>query len=539
MFASIFDQHGKYTELNENYKKLSESEQGFFDLRNIQQFYDENFIDSKLMIISSRLSYNREISTLDKKITIFIKYFNEYCKLYDKYIDTPNYYSWKLINPISFKNKDMSILKDFYYQYDILIINIINDKISIDKVNVTQIIKNDLIMGIRIIDKKIIEIMSNIIYEQYLIEYKSSYMSIESYIYDKNGIKNILNNLEFIELTIQRLNNKNIIKVDIHKKQKIMTKENKQLLLTFINNFINKFTTDIFKLYINEFDLKKNIIISIFDYIYNEFFICKTYKNVYSFMFYLMYEDILNSSGNIIKILLLISFYSYLYNKVITLLNKNDMIHFHIPFLKELKYIHIIKAIHNNNSLKILNLSSMDGKSLTSTDIENIFTGLKKNNIEQLYLCNNNIDNCVLEHICKFIKNNKKLKIIDLSYNNIDNKGCMELFKSLNNTNITTLILTNNYITPDIYKHYIKYLGNNKNIKSIKLIKYSERILDINIQRGSIYFKVFWNLIKKLNKNSNSFVKSWYSHLEETEQNIKEHISSKLKKRKKKLLEHF
>ena len=122
----------------------------------------------------------------------------------------------------------------------------------------------------------------------------------------------------------------------------------------------------------------------------------------------------------------------------------------------------IFQGLSMNQGLKTFDISNnyfyVDDNLLN--DLCNFFMNNKK--LDNLIMDNANIDDLLMDYICKSIEKNQSLKLISLKNNKITNQSAFLIINSLQkNENIRKIELEGNLIEPDI-KHQINILLNEK-----------------------------------------------------------------------------
>ena len=292
---------------------------------------------------------------------------------------------------------------------------------------------------------------------------------------DAQGIQNLLlgyNNIEdegceFIAEGLEKncslielnLDNNNISNKGINAISKYLKKNENIMKISLEGNKITEIDTDFYEL----FNWVKEINIS---------------------------ENPLNQSG--IVRLFQGSEYNRLFKKLKFKYNSKDEFHFKC-FNENIKHIDI-SFNHNINlslmshilSLKNLSKLNLQMNNINDSDIKQLVIYMKDNNtpIKELILKNNKITQDGCDSISDLIKFNNKLKLLDLSFNELKSEGVRKICNAINisNSNLEQLYLNgnkcNDYCADDIFNLLVNSYTKKLKVLSLNLNFFSNKGVD-------------------------------------------------------------
>ena len=142
----------------------------------------------------------------------------------------------------------------------------------------------------------------------------------------------------------------------------------------------------------------------------------------------------------------------------------------------------IAYALKNNIRLQELDLSDND---LHAEGISKIFNNLEVSTLAKFNFSHNNITDEAADDIAAFLCRNNKLKVLDLSHNNLHTGGAIKIFRT-NLSNVTTFNISHNRITDEAADDIAAFMSYNTILQVLDLSYNDIQELD------------FWNRLKVL-----------------------------------------
>ena len=160
----------------------------------------------------------------------------------------------------------------------------------------------------------------------------------------------------------------------------------------------------------------------------------------------------------------------------------------------------LTEALLENTKLEELILSE---NKLQTESIYKIFNGLNISTLIKLVISHNDINSIVADVIASFLSRNTKLQELDLSHNHLRTAGAISICK-MNLSKLFSFNLSHNSITSEVTNELASFLSRNANLKFLDLSSN-------NLQRlgnMDIFFKVLQNIsvLSSLNVGSNSVI---------------------------------
>ena len=155
--------------------------------------------------------------------------------------------------------------------------------------------------------------------------------------------------------------------------------------------------------------------------------------------------------------------------------------------------------ISHNTKLQVLDLSYND---LQESGCRNIFSVLKDMSfLSALAICDSSINNKAIDDLTAVLLHNNLLQELDLSYNNLSASDAVKIFRAMKNvSNLETLNVSHNMITDEAAENIATVLFHNNKLKSLDLSS--------NYFRCEGFVKIFKSLrdimyLRKLNVSCN------------------------------------
>ncbi|XP_073510635.1 NACHT, LRR and PYD domains-containing protein 12-like isoform X2 [Phyllobates terribilis] len=129
---------------------------------------------------------------------------------------------------------------------------------------------------------------------------------------------------------------------------------------------------------------------------------------------------------------------------------------------------HLSSVIRNNQSLKILNMSD---NRMYGPYFSDLMEAIADSRIEELRLAKNNLPDISCIHLASVIRNNKSLKILDLSHNSLSGPHFGELMEALSTPacRIQELLLARNNLSDTSCIKLASAIRNNRSLKTLDL----------------------------------------------------------------------
>ncbi|XP_077320196.1 NACHT, LRR and PYD domains-containing protein 3-like isoform X1 [Lithobates pipiens] len=127
---------------------------------------------------------------------------------------------------------------------------------------------------------------------------------------------------------------------------------------------------------------------------------------------------------------------------------------------------HLASAIRNNRTLRTLNLSK---NNLKGPHFRDLMAALTTSRIEELQLSSNHLTDSSCPHLASGIRNNQTLRRLDLSKNNLDGPHFRDLMEALTKSRIEELLLKNNELTDSSCPHLASGIRNNQTLRTLDL----------------------------------------------------------------------
>ncbi|XP_073465573.1 NACHT, LRR and PYD domains-containing protein 3-like [Aquarana catesbeiana] len=167
---------------------------------------------------------------------------------------------------------------------------------------------------------------------------------------------------------------------------------------------------------------------------------------------------------------------------------------------------HLASGIITNQTLRTLDLS---GNNLEGSHFGVLMEALKKSKIEKLLLDNNHLTDSSCPHLASGIRKNQRLKILNLTANNLEGPHFRDLMEALTTSQIEELQLEGNHLTDSSCPYLASGIKDNQTLRTLNLAK--------NNLWGP-HFKDLMEALKtsridKLNLSSNDLTHSSCPHL--------------------------
>ncbi|PIO33630.1 hypothetical protein AB205_0134610, partial [Aquarana catesbeiana] len=127
---------------------------------------------------------------------------------------------------------------------------------------------------------------------------------------------------------------------------------------------------------------------------------------------------------------------------------------------------HLASGIRTNQTLRILSLSY---NNLQGPHFCDLMAALTTSRIEQLHLVNTHLTDSSCPHLTSGIRNNQTLRTLNLSYNNLDGCHFSDLMAALTTSRIEELHLYNNHLTDSSCPHLASGIRNNQTMRTLDL----------------------------------------------------------------------
>ncbi|XP_072283511.1 NACHT, LRR and PYD domains-containing protein 3-like isoform X1 [Pyxicephalus adspersus] len=129
---------------------------------------------------------------------------------------------------------------------------------------------------------------------------------------------------------------------------------------------------------------------------------------------------------------------------------------------------HLASGIRNNQTLRTLNLS---GNNLKGPHFRDLMEALTTSHIFTLLLSDNNLTDSSCPHLASGIRNNRTLRTLDLSRNNLEGPYFQDLMEALTKSQIEDLNLNGNRLTDSSCPHLASGIRNNQTLRRLNLSK--------------------------------------------------------------------
>ncbi|PIO32139.1 hypothetical protein AB205_0067940 [Aquarana catesbeiana] len=127
---------------------------------------------------------------------------------------------------------------------------------------------------------------------------------------------------------------------------------------------------------------------------------------------------------------------------------------------------HLASGIRNNQTLRTLDLSNND---LDGPHFRDLMEALTTSRIEELQLDNNDLTDSSCPHLASGIRNNQTLRTLSLSYNKLGGPHFRDLMEALTTSRIEELLLYNNQLTDSSCPHLASGIRNNQKLRRLNL----------------------------------------------------------------------
>ncbi|XP_077321214.1 NACHT, LRR and PYD domains-containing protein 3-like isoform X1 [Lithobates pipiens] len=127
---------------------------------------------------------------------------------------------------------------------------------------------------------------------------------------------------------------------------------------------------------------------------------------------------------------------------------------------------HVASGIRNNQTLRILSLSY---NNLEGPHFSDLMAALTTSRIEELRLVNTHLTDSSCPHLTSGIRNNQTMRTLNLSYNNLDGCNFSDLMEALTTSRIEELHLYNNGLTDSSCPHLAIGIRNNQTMRTLDL----------------------------------------------------------------------
>ncbi|PIO14850.1 hypothetical protein AB205_0186780, partial [Aquarana catesbeiana] len=127
---------------------------------------------------------------------------------------------------------------------------------------------------------------------------------------------------------------------------------------------------------------------------------------------------------------------------------------------------HLASGIRNNRTLRTLNLS---GNNLEGPHFRDLMEALKTSRIEELALMSDHLTDRSCPHLASGIRNNRTLKTLNLSTNNLEGPHFRDLMEALTTSRIERLLLMYNHLTDSSCPHLASVIRNNQTLRRLDL----------------------------------------------------------------------
>ncbi|XP_068109376.1 NACHT, LRR and PYD domains-containing protein 3-like isoform X3 [Hyperolius riggenbachi] len=138
----------------------------------------------------------------------------------------------------------------------------------------------------------------------------------------------------------------------------------------------------------------------------------------------------------------------------------------HINGLPSSSCPHLASGIRNNKTLRMLELSY---NKLGGPELSVLMEALPTSQIEELHLKYNDLPPSCCPHLASGIRNNPTLRWLDLSYNRLGGPEFGVLMAALTTSRIEELLLENNDLPPSCCPHLASGIRNNQTLRKLHL----------------------------------------------------------------------
>ncbi|XP_040190835.1 NACHT, LRR and PYD domains-containing protein 3-like isoform X3 [Rana temporaria] len=129
---------------------------------------------------------------------------------------------------------------------------------------------------------------------------------------------------------------------------------------------------------------------------------------------------------------------------------------------------HLASGIRNNRTLRTLDLSR---NNLEGPHFRDLMESLATSRIEELQLDGNRLTDSSSPHLTSGIRNNQTLRTLNLSWNNLEGPHFRDLMESLTTSRIEELQLWDNHLTDSFCPHLTSGIRNNQTLRTLNLSK--------------------------------------------------------------------
>ncbi|XP_077322829.1 NACHT, LRR and PYD domains-containing protein 12-like isoform X2 [Lithobates pipiens] len=127
---------------------------------------------------------------------------------------------------------------------------------------------------------------------------------------------------------------------------------------------------------------------------------------------------------------------------------------------------HLASVITNNQTLRTLDLS---GNNLEGPPFRDLMEALTKTQIEELQLMYNHLTDSSCPHLASVIRNNRTLRTLNLSQNNLEGPHFRDLMEALTTSRIEKLQLSSNHLKDSSCPHLASVIRNNQTLRRLNL----------------------------------------------------------------------
>ncbi|KAM5172755.1 NACHT, LRR and PYD domains-containing protein 3-like [Mantella aurantiaca] len=127
---------------------------------------------------------------------------------------------------------------------------------------------------------------------------------------------------------------------------------------------------------------------------------------------------------------------------------------------------HLASGIRKNRTLRTLSLSE---NNLEGPHFSDLMAALTTSRIEELHLEYNHLTDRSCPHLASGIRNNRTLRTLGLSYNNLEGPHFSDLMEALTTSRIEELHLMNNLLTDRSCPHLASGIRNNQTLRTLDL----------------------------------------------------------------------
>ncbi|PIO24013.1 hypothetical protein AB205_0130430 [Aquarana catesbeiana] len=143
-----------------------------------------------------------------------------------------------------------------------------------------------------------------------------------------------------------------------------------------------------------------------------------------------------------------------------------EALHLYNNHLTDSSCLHLASGIRNNQAMRSLNLT---GNNLEGPHFRELMEALRTSRIEELQLDRNHLTDSSCSHLATGIKNNQTLKIMDLSWNNLEGPHFRDLMDALTTSRIEELHLNGNHLTDSSCSHLAYGIRNTQTLRTLDL----------------------------------------------------------------------